>query len=414
MKRSENLLSLLGVILFVATLAFGFCRTAAGQTEDEVKSLIDQLDTQDGAQALAARQAAEKQLEDYIKMNRLTPALLGTLRTYPVGPPLELLRRKEKILATWTTRFPAVSNVIDSVKFETTEYFFRDWFFQFDGFFGGANVGEPDVVELERRYEAIRNALLAADTPRVVAALEALRNWVGDEQRFPNFSLKRDKDRRVNATRLEVIAKIDQAINEAQNAIRAINIGSNNVMPPPRQPIPMQRQGAIDTGRTLRLALSADPITPGGLDVFMPTYDLALAQPPAGYQFVGEIFDLLATDGLEVTGMVSVGIEYGQTQLFGNPVVDPSMLRMARLANGRAEILPDFINDTSNFVITAFYTPESASSGRDQFGEFAIIQVPEPSTLIPLGTGILCFGYHACWRRKQDRMGLAPLNRFAC
>src|SRR5262249_24508685 len=90
-------------------------------------------------------------------------------------------------------------------------------------------------------------------------------------------------------------------------------------------------------------------------------------------------------------GRVAVGIEYGEHQLFGNPAVDPSSLRIARLANGRMELLDDYINDTDNHIITGFYTPESQSSGLDQFGEFAVVQaVPEPSALTLAAICALC------------------------
>ena len=81
---------------------------AVGQTDDDVRRLIEQLDDPQ----LAVRQQATTTLEGYVRGNQLTRAQLGILRTYPANPPLELLRRKEAILARWTTAFPSVEAVV--------------------------------------------------------------------------------------------------------------------------------------------------------------------------------------------------------------------------------------------------------------------------------------------------------------
>ena len=74
------------------------------QTDDEVKRLIDQLDSPQ----LAVRRQAAKTLDEYLRDNRLTPAQLSLLRTYPEVPTLEQRRRKEQILANWAIHFPAL------------------------------------------------------------------------------------------------------------------------------------------------------------------------------------------------------------------------------------------------------------------------------------------------------------------
>jgi hypothetical protein len=410
MKRPKNISSLFVMILFVAVLALNLYRTAAAQqpppqrpTDDEVKALIDQLDTQ-GPGSFTVRQRAEAKLTDFVTSNLLTRAQLSIIRSYPGNPPLELQQRKERILSRWVTSFAPAREILNCVKFETLERSAgRDWYYKIDGFYGGANTGDPDVTELYKRYEAVRNAVLAADTGRLMHTLTELKNWVDDPNRFDKFYLHHDKDLQRRATRKEVTDKIQQAIDQVQKFVQDIGAGSNDAMPPPRQKIPVQGQGAVNAGRTLRLALDSNPVMPGELDVFMPDYDFALSQPPLGYQFVGELFDILPDPMLGITGTVSLGIEYGQTQLFGNPVVDPSLLRIARLANGRMELLDNYANDTNNFVITGFYTPESKFSGSDQFGEFAVVQpaaVPEPGILTLVGIGVLCLCLYG-WRRRK-------------
>jgi hypothetical protein len=85
---------------------------------------------------------------------------------------------------------------------------------------------------------------------------------------------------------------------------------------------------------------------------------------------VGEIFDFQADSNLRVQDTVSIAIEYGETQLMGNPAIDPSILQLVRIANGQA-IFPHSFNDLSAHVISGSYhiTPGEL----DQFGEFAVV-----------------------------------------
>jgi hypothetical protein len=55
-----------------------------------------------------------------------------------------------------------------------------------------------------------------------------------------------------------------------------------------------------------------------------------------------EIFDFQADSNLRVQDTVSIAIEYGETQLMGNPAIDPSILQLVGIANGQA-IFPQFI-----------------------------------------------------------------------
>jgi len=369
------------LVALIVALIVALAPSAAGaQTDQDVRDLIDRLDSRD----LATRQRAELALLAHIQNNRLTAAQLGLLRTYPAGPPLELLLRKQAILERWTTLFPSVGRAVDGVRYQDL----GQGLFQLDGFFslGAVNPGDQTAIdELRRRYEAVRNSLLAADLDRVVVNLDLLQEWVDDSARFArfDFSFLQNPGGGRRATRRDVVAVIQDARRNALQAIQDLRLGSGNVADPGRPPTPVNQQGAIDLGRTLRLALANAPVTPGGLDVFMPAYADALSPPPPGYQFVGEVFDLLATDGLEVAGPVTIGIEYGDVQLIGRPARDPAALRLARLTNGRQELLSDFVNDPQHHVLTAVYVPDSPGTGLEQFGEFVLVQVtPEPATLL--------------------------------
>jgi hypothetical protein len=378
---------------------------AVAQTDAEVRGLIDRLD----ANSFADRLAAQETLQGYITNNRLTAAQYGILRTYPAMPTLEQRLRLDAVLQIWTNTFPSVGDAIAGTRGETLPRSVgQDWYFRIGRFYGGANTGDPVVVGYEQRYESARNALTTADTATALTRLTELRNYVLNPMNFDRFYLHSDENLQNRVTREQVAAEFDRAINATQQAIRNINLGSNNVMPPPRQPAPVQQQGAIDLGQTLQLALSSAPVTPGGLDVLLASPGLALSAPPRGHAFASEIFDLRATGGLDVTGStVSLGIVLA-------PGTNLSGLEMARLANGRRQVLDDSVIDPRTNTITALYQPESASSGQDQFGEFVAVRpVPEPTTVVMLVSSVPCLlGYGWFLRRRRaaratQRPGLA-------
>ena len=41
---------------------------------------------------------------------------------------------------------------------------------------------------------------------------------------------------------------------------------------------------------------------PGTIGTFMPDYDFVIGRPTPGFQYVGEVFDLLGSDTLDLTG----------------------------------------------------------------------------------------------------------------
>jgi hypothetical protein len=62
---------------------------------------------------------------------------------------------------------------------------------------------------------------------------------------------------------------------------------------------------------------------------------------------------------------------------------------MVRISNGDIEFLATLLNDPSNDVLTASFTPNAPGSGADQFGEFALVEpVPEPVSAALHAAGI--------------------------
>jgi PEP-CTERM motif len=389
---------------------------AEAQTDQQVRDLIDLLN----APTFAVRENAQKTLEGFIANNRLTPEQYGILRTYPQNPPLELLRRRNAVLATWTWKFPAVRQAVDETKLLTLDRSWgRDWYFKIGGFFGGANTGDPTVVKACQLYEAASNALLSADTATAVAKVTELRNYILDPKNFPSFNLASNADLSQRITRQQAAAVFDMAIDSTMKAVQQIRIGSNNVKPPPQGAAPVNHGGLVNIGLTPSLFLSGPPVTPGALAIFQPTADLALSQPPAGYKFVGEIFELRAIDGLDVTGRdVTFGIELA-------PSIDLTGLALARLANGQLDVLSDSVVDPMTHTVSATYLAESLASGQDQFGTFAVVcAVPEPASVALLGMSLVfllvCYRRGAAKRtackgkhntRMRDRAGVGLLFR---
>ncbi len=99
------------------------------------------------------RRQAAKTLDEYLRDNRLTPAQLSLLRTYPEVPTLEQRRRKEYILANWAIHFPALDQALRGTRFKTTGLGREDWNYEFGGLFGRASSNDDDpgkklVVEI--------------------------------------------------------------------------------------------------------------------------------------------------------------------------------------------------------------------------------------------------------------------------
>jgi len=352
-----------------------------GQTDDDVRKLIDKLDSDD----FNTRTDAQETLEKFISDNKLTAAQLGILRTYPQNPPLEVLKRRENILATWTEKFPSVQKVLDGVRVSDINESAVDISFKIDGFEGSIAAPEDsdikEVKQLMLLYEATRNALVAADTGKVEDALTKLKTFVADPNKLKGVIYLKGLD---EAKTEDVVNELQQSLTNTQKAIQDIKIGSNNVQPPPRQPVPMKK-GALDSGRTLAVLLGTDPLVAGGLDIFMPPLDLTLYPLLPGYRYASDIFDILATDGGEISGGVSIGIQYGSE-------FDALSLRLLRQANGSGEILPlsSCSNDSVHSIFTCTYFPDFSLSGPDQFGEFALVTAtPESATVLLSAIGLL-------------------------
>ena len=138
--------------------------------------------------------------------------------------------------------------------------------------------------------------------------------------------------------------------------------------------------------------------------------DFSLGQPPAGTEFIGDIFDLSKNSKLEITGgSVDVSFEYGNPDLLGLPTADAARFELVRFANGRYQPFLSTFNDTSDFVLSGVYDPPSPGSGLDPFGEFAIVMsIPEPGALMLLAVGLAGVACAARRREVSNRRGQNP------
>jgi hypothetical protein len=98
------------------------------------------------------------------------------------------------------------------------------------------------------------------------------------------------------------------------------------------KPSPIQLAAATPLGTSLQLNIGQLNL-PGSLLVLGEDEVTAPALPPAGYKFVGDLYDLLAQNELDIGGLVRIGIEYGRLALLGIP--DPANLEILRVANGQ-------------------------------------------------------------------------------
>jgi hypothetical protein len=264
--------------------------------------------------------------------------------------------------------------------------------------------------EILRKYNQALIQLSEGYTNNLVPALEALKKVVADlPKNYGDFLYFSKNGEQVKKE--DVLKELDNAIKAGGDLIKKLNDSIGDPKPGPAKQVPVPGAGKIDTGETFRLTLNGPGVKPGNLTLLALAHGLAPAAPPAGSQFVGPVFDLSTDDTLAVmSGSIQVAIEYGDPALYGLPSSQASQFQLVHFANGSFTPFDSTFNDQSAFVLSGTYTPPSASSGLDQFGEFAIVQeipltgVPEPASLALLGLGLLVL-VGMGWRYLTSRAG---------
>jgi len=345
-------------------------------------------------ESVVVRDDAEVKLTQWATGGVLTAEQLRMIKAARSDPDHDRSGRSKRVYASWALTRPVVVGLLSSLRVEVL----RVWNGRVQFRLGGGTTGSappdsPVLKELLNRYQALRNAVLAGETQpgsgmgpdRITSAANALADYVNGltQEQFDSLQLK---DPIGNPkTKQQILDAIDAAIMNIPAVKNELNLLSGGIDPNPASKVHVPAGTGVqpDVGSSLSLSI-ASVLVPGELDGFRIPDPQSLSRPPAGYAFVGSIYDFLADGALAVSGPIEISIEYGAVQLIGNPVQDPALLQLARLANGNFEILPASSHDLVNHVFTASYLPEPIGSGLDAFGEFALVQ-PAPESLPALG-----------------------------
>lgn len=356
-----------------------------GIKKAELDAIIEKMD----ANKFHDRMEASKQLGKWIEDNKLSKdqykqlrEITGDQKNYS----LEVRRNMERVLQEWTPRIKPVRDLLNNVQV----YVGMDGKKQkliFDSYSGPSPEGNPAYNDLNNAYNAVRNSVAGGnfDKPTTLKSLEGLRSAVSNLKDFEIRSLGLTNAAGQAVTRQDMLDRVDAALNGLDAAFDKIGEFSSNAKPEPRSMVPVGGGGELALGKTFSLNLNVQ--TPGQLDMFLPSYEpvigLTMSAPPTGYKFVGVVLDVLAVDNLEVYGPVKVSIAF-------DPALDPTTLRMVRLANGRFDFLELDPLLPGADRLTGTYTPESLGGGLIQFGEFALVRaVPEPASLAIMTTALL-------------------------
>jgi PEP-CTERM motif-containing protein len=303
-------------------------------------------------------------------------------------------RRSERVLEKFEEGIPAISDILAKIMIGPPLGGLGTY--SIAGLTATTDISKPPFTDLLKLYQAARNSFLGGAAGDVEQKFDALRGRIANLTDDELKSLGLDK-----GFRDEIVGKLDSAIADLGNAIKKIGTG-----PPPMRQMGQVPAGggAIDTGLTFKLDI-AGAVAPGTIDVFMADNVVALFRPAPGYRFAGEIFDLLESDDLDLTGArITVALTFGPGLLLGDPIDLNLPVCLARLANGNTDLL-GCSSDPSVFELTGSYDPDSKSSGALQLGEFALVQrVPEPGSLLLLVAGLVALARLAPGLRQSIRI----------
>lgn len=390
--RRRNIRRAVGVFGFLVALLVLSPASRAMISDEELDALFQRLNDN----RFDVRELAHQDFEVLLRLHQLNgPQLndsqLRRLHSESAGLPgtlarqsLEVRKRAERLFRFWvktfeprfnrilreitpTLRFPEVGPDDDAVL----------GYHEFAGFISYPDTQGPELARLLQLAQRASNEFGAGGTADVLTTFYEVRDFLRNPANFTALRFEAHPD--------DVLAKLDQIIVDIETVIDRIEGETGNRNPITRRKVFLaQNDPTVENSRTFQLRLTVPPTASGMLDIVWVPVEDAVATPPPGFESLGHIFEVVAADDLlDVTGTVFVRIEYGQEQLFGNPLFDRNsigLLRVARVANGVFQLLPDYMNDTASFVIETYYTPSPATSGLSQFGEFMVIQ---PARTVP-------------------------------
>lgn len=355
--------------------------TFAGNVADaDFNTALANLDSN----KFATRQAASTTFLGWVQTNSLSAAQVGTLRMTinAGGVDKELSRRIDDILA----QYGKVQGLIDTVLINTqvianppnaragVNYELNQ------AVMANGNLKSATFTTLSEQAKLIRDSVANGvdnqTTMRVQTFLNTVQALNGNAAQLMDLNLKKgDLD--------DFITNITNALNMLPAVQQQMGLNSNGAAAPsPVSTAVAAAGGPVDVGTTLSLSVTP-PAVPGNLEEFMTSdYSLAYQGPDPGYHFVGPVFDLIGDGTLDLTGStVTVSLPLGPADSLENSIDPTQPIYLAWLANGQMDLLALASDPSSVDMLTGSYQPPSFSSGEEQLGEFALVQVPEPASL---------------------------------
>ncbi|MGO9111276.1 MAG: PEP-CTERM sorting domain-containing protein [Thermoguttaceae bacterium] len=179
------------------------------------------------------------------------------------------------------------------------------------------------------------------------------------------------------------ITNITNALNGVQPLVIQMSSNTNgSAQAAPVYSAVAATGGSVNVGTTLGLSVTPPAVAGNLQELAISNYSDAYQQPSPGYHFVGSVFNLVGDGTLDLTGStLSVSVPLGPSDLLTTPIDPTQPVYLAHLADGNMDILSSTSDPTAS-ALSGFYVPPSFSTGEDQLGEFALVQLPEPSSVV--------------------------------
>ena len=362
--------------------------------DPNVDTLINRL----GDPNYKARERATKDVADFLQAGTTTPEQRQKVRDAAEGNASPEIRwRAAAALGFYNENLPQVKMALDLTKVKATGQSPLGVLFEFDtGIKGAAPLRlvddifqAPEFTFLRKLEKDFKDSLRRGDLQGAETALDNMQTL------FENrgvFFLNADGIPQLECPQ-SVKDKLEEARQKLNSADNEQKLAFGNTPAGPQGNRPVAGPGPVDTGQTFRMSLEGVDQT-GELIVDSGPLERAISAPPAGFQFVGNFFDVTTADVI-VNGLVDLTIEFGigDEQALNFPVNDSLPLQMVRFANGNFEFLPTNVDLASRTASAAYFAEPIGAldlESFEQFGMFALVQViPEPSGIVLTVVGLL-------------------------